>query len=74
MSILSKKDKQKLMYMFTVKCIELIPILFNLIIFIIVLIIGTCLGLDLFIICLTTKLVIIGNVKKHNINNSNKTN
>lgn len=74
MSILSKKDKQKLMYMFTVKCIELIPILFNLIIFIIVLIIGTCLGLDLFIICLTIKLVIIGNVKKHNINNSNKTN
>lgn len=72
MSILPKKEKQELLVQAIQECIKLIPILFNLVIFFIVLTVGTCLGWDPIFIGIVTKLVTTGNIKLPNKDSSHK--
>lgn len=72
MSILPKKEKQKLLVQAIQQCIKYLPVLFNLLIFFILLIVGTYLGWNPVFIGIVTKLVTTGNIKLPNKDDSNK--
>lgn len=72
MSILPKKEKEKLVVQAIQEGIKYLPKVFNLIIFCIVLTIGTCLGWNPILIGIMTTTVITGNIKFPIKNDSNK--